>query len=238
MKLIFYSHSTYSIQINSFNILVDPFFTGNPIIENNSLFYNKNYINNINADYILVTHAHYDHISDVEYIAKRTGAIIISNYEISVFFNKKGINTIGINFGSRIKFDFGYLRYVYANHSSSFPNGIYGGNPGGFILQNGNYSIYIAGDTSLTQEMKIIPKYTFLNLAILPIGGMFTMDYLDALIASDFIKCDNILGVHYDTFPEIKIDHNNAKKTFYDKRKNLILLNIENILEIENILKK
>lgn len=232
MKLIFYSHSTYSIQINSFTILVDPFFTGNPIIENNYLIYKKNYIDHLKVDYILITHAHYDHISDVENIAKRTGAVVISNYEISVFFSKKGINTIGINFGSKIKFEFGYLRYVYANHSSSFPNGNYGGHPGGFIIQNANNSIYIAGDTSLTQEMKLIPKYTFLDLAILPIGGRFTMDYLDALLASDFIKCDKILGVHYDTYPEIIIDHNIAKKTFSDKKKQLILLNIENILEI------
>lgn len=232
MKLKFYSHSTYSIKINSLNILIDPFFTGNPVIENNYLISKKNYVNNIKVNYILITHAHYDHISDVEIIAKRTGAIVISNYEISVFFSNKGINTVGINFGSKIKFDFGYLRYVYANHSSSFKNGIYGGTAGGFIIQNENNSIYIAGDTSLTQEMKIIPKYTSLDLAILPIGGKFTMDYLDALIASDFIKCDNILGVHYDTYPDITINHDFAKKIFSDKKKELILLDIENDLYI------
>lgn len=225
MQLTFYSHSTYSLKIDKFTILVDPFFTGNPII-------NNNYINHIQADYIIITHAHYDHISDVESIAYRTGAIIIANYEISVVFAQKGIKTIGINFGSKMKFNFGYLRYVYANHSSSFPDGQYGGHPGGFILQNERQSIYIAGDTSLTQEMKLIPQYTTLDLAILPIGGRFTMDYFDALIASNYIQCNKILGVHYDTFPEITINHDLAQKIFNDNNKQLILLNQDNILNI------
>lgn len=225
MQLRFYSHSTYSIEINKMIILVDPFFTGNPMIH-------KNYINDMKADYILITHAHYDHISDVESIANRTQAIIIANYEIAGFFAKKGLNTIAINFGSKINFNFGDLRYVYANHSSSFPNGEYGGNPGGFIIQHDQQSIYLAGDTALTEEMKLIPKYTTLDLAILPIGGRFTMDYFDALIASNLIKCNKILGVHYDTFPEITINHNIAQKIFNDQNKELILLHQYNILNI------
>ena len=131
-----------------------------------------------------------------------------------------------------IFFDFGKVKYVNAVHSSSFPDGSYGGNPGGFIIESEHKNIYIAGDTALTMDMKLIPLRTKLDLAILPIGSNFTMDVEDAIIASDFIECDKILGVHYDTFGYIEINHNDAIRKFFDKGKDLMLLDIGESIEL------
>ncbi|WGH26965.1 MAG: metal-dependent hydrolase [Candidatus Bostrichicola ureolyticus] len=220
MIITYYSHSTFSISFENTIILVDPFFTDNP------LFINKlDILSNIKADYILITHAHYDHVSDVENIAIRTKALIISNYEIANYYSNKGLKTYGLNYGSFINFNFGKIKYVWASHSSTFKDNTYGGNPGGFILKTKKENIYLAGDTSLTNEMKLIPLFVNLDLALLPIGGHFTMDIIEAEIAANFINCNKIIGIHYDTFNLIKINHENAKKFFLKKHKKLILLN-------------
>ena len=122
-----------------------------------------------------------------------------------------------MNHGGSWKFDFGTVKFVNAIHSSSFPDGSYGGNPGGFVIEGEHKNIYIAGDTALTMDMKLIPLRTKLDLAILPIGNNFTMDIDDAIIASDFVECDKILGYHYDTFGFIKINHEQSIKKFFDK---------------------
>lgn len=225
MRITFYSHSTIYIEIDSINILVDPFFSGNPIIDSNIRY-------KLNPHYILITHAHYDHISDIEDIAKKTSAVLVSNYEIANYFYKKGLETISINYGSFINLKFGKLKYVYALHSSSFPDGSYGGNPGGFIINNKNKNIYISGDTALYGDMKIISKYINLDILILPIGGIFTMDYLEAIEASELLNCNKILGVHYDTYPSITINHSIVKNSFLEKKKDLILLKKEEYIEI------
>jgi L-ascorbate metabolism protein UlaG (beta-lactamase superfamily) len=124
------------------------------------------------------------------------------------------------------------LKYVNAIHSSSFPDGTYGGNPGGFVIEGERKNIYIAGDTALTMDMKLIPMRTKLDLAILPIGNNFTMDIEDAIIASDFVECDKILGYHYDTFGYIEINKEKAIKKFFDKGKDLMLLNIGDGIEL------
>lgn len=183
-------------------------------------------INSLKADYILITHAHQDHILDVESIAKRTNAKIISNYEIVNHFGNLGIEGHPINHGGSWQFDFGNVTYTNAIHTSSFPDGTYGGNPGGFIIESGKENIYIAGDTALTMDMKLIPMQTKLDLAILPIGDNFTMGVESAIIASDFVECNRILGYHYDTFGYIEIDHKKSIKSFQDKDKDLILLEI------------
>ena len=137
-----------------------------------------------------------------------------------------------MNHGGSWNFDFGKVKYVVAHHSSSFPDGTYGGNQGGFVIEGEHKNIYIAGDTAVTFDMKLIPMRIKLDLAILPIGSNFTMDVEDAIIASDFLECDKILGYHYDTFGYIKIDHNDAKKKFYDRGKDLMLLEIGETLEL------
>ena len=225
MKITFYGHASLGIEVGGKNIIVDPFITGNP-------FASSIDINSLKADYILLTHAHGDHVLDVEAIANRTQATIVSNAEIASYYAKLGFQAHPMNHGGSWNFDFGKVKYVNAVHSSSFPDGSNGGNPGGFVIEGEHKNIYIAGDTALTMDMKLIPLRTKLDLAILPIGNNFTMDIEDAIIASDFLECDKILGYHFDTFGYIEIDHEESIKKFFDKGKDLMLLQIGESIEL------
>lgn len=225
MKITFLGHASLQIKIGKSTILIDPFISGNPKAQAID-------VSTIEAEYILVTHAHQDHILDVETIAKRTGAKVVSNYEIVMYYQNLGIEGHPMNHGGSWNFDFGKVKYVSAIHTSSFPDGAYGGQPGGFIIEGEHKTIYIAGDTALTYDMKLIPLSIQLDLAILPIGDNFTMGIEDAIIASDFIECDKILGYHFDTFSYIEIDHEAAKRKFFEKDKDLMLLEIGESLEL------
>lgn len=226
MKITFYGQNSLGIEIAGKHILVDPFITGNKLAKD------KINIEDLKADYILLTHAHQDHTLDAEKIAKNTGATIVSNYEITNHYEEKGIEVHGMNHGGNWQFEFGKVKYVVAHHTSSFPDGSYGGQPGGFVIEGEHKNIYIAGDTALTLDMKLIPMQTKLDLAILPIGDNFTMGVDDAIICSDFVQCDKVLGVHYDTFEAIEINHEEAKKKFYDAGKDLMLLEIGESIEL------
>jgi len=217
MKITYLGHASLAIEVAGKNIIVDPFISANELAKDIKL-------DQLKADYILLTHAHQDHILDVETIAKRTKAKIVSNFEIVTYYGNKGFEGHPMNHGGSWQFDFGKLTYVNAIHTSSFPDGSYGGQPGGFILQTDEGNIYIAGDTALTMDMKLIPLQAKLDLAVLPIGDNFTMGIESAVIASDFIQCNRILGYHYDTFGYIVIDHKKAKQAFKEKGKELILL--------------
>lgn len=225
MKITFLGHATLKIEVDNIHILVDPFITENQKASHID-------INDLKADYILVTHAHNDHILDVEAIAKRTNAVVISNFEIVNYFEKLGIEGHPMNHGGQWDFEFGNVKYVNAIHTSSFPDGSYGGQPGGFIIEGEHKTVYIAGDTALTMDMKLIPLQTKLDLAILPIGDNFTMGIDDAILASDFVACDKVLGYHFDTFGYIEINHEEAKRKFFDKNKDLMLLEIGESIEL------
>ncbi len=226
MKITFYGQNALGIETEGTHLVVDPFITGNDLAKD------KIDINKIKADYILLTHAHQDHILDAEAIAKNTGATIISNFEIANHYEEKGFEVHPMNHGGKWEFDFGTLRYVNAIHTSSFPDGSYGGQPGGFVIEAKKKNIYIAGDTALTMDMKLIPMRTKLDLAVLPIGDNFTMGVDDAIIASDYIECNRILGCHYDTFGFIEIDHKLAKDKFEMKNKELLLPEIGQSIEV------
>jgi len=225
MKITFLGHASLQILIGETYILVDPFITGNPKAAHIEM-------DSLKADYILVTHAHFDHTKDVETIAKRTNAIIVSNFEIVSHYQGLGIEGHPMNHGGNWEFDFGKVKYVNAVHTSSFQDGTYGGQPGGFVIEGEHKNIYIAGDTALTYDMKLIPMQTKLDLAILPIGDNFTMGIEDAIIASDFVECDKILGYHFDTFGYIEINHDDAKRRFFEKDKDLMLLEIGESIEL------
>ncbi|MFT7330477.1 MAG: L-ascorbate metabolism protein UlaG (beta-lactamase superfamily) [Roseivirga sp.] len=219
MKITFLGHATLQIEVDDKIIIVDPFISGNELAKDID-------INSLKADYILITHAHQDHILDVETIAKNTGAIIVSNYEIVMYYGAKGIKGHPMNHGGSWNFDFGRVTYTNAVHTSSFPDGSYGGNPGGFIIETKEKNIYIAGDTALTMDMKLIPMQCKIDLAVLPIGDNFTMGIESAIIASNFVECNSILGYHFDTFGYIKIDHKDAIRKFNNVGKQLSLLEI------------
>lgn len=216
MKYTYYGQSCFLLEADGKKFLFDPFITHNPLAKEID-------ISKIEADYILVSHGHQDHIADLVTIANNTGAQVIAMVEVASWISKQGVKNItDINFGKSV-FDFGTLRTVWAVHSSSNPDESYGGNPAGFVLQLEEKTIYFAGDTALTLEMKLLAELYQLDYAILPIGGHYTMDVADAVVASKFIACDKIIGVHYDTFPPIKIDTEEAKQAFEKENKTLLL---------------
>jgi L-ascorbate metabolism protein UlaG (beta-lactamase superfamily) len=220
MKITYYGHSCFHVEINGKNLLLDPFITDNPLAKHID-------VNSITADYILISHGHGDHIADAKPIARRTGATVISNYEIITWLEKQGVEkSHPMNHGGSWVFDFGKVKFVNAVHSSSLPDGSYGGNPGGFLIESSEGNFYYAGDTALTYDMKLIGDYKKINIAFLPIGNNYTMGVDNALIASDFIRCDTIIGMHYDTFSHIKINHEEAKNKFTVAGKDLVLMKI------------
>ena len=226
MKITYLGHASFSIEAHGKTLIIDPYITANELAKNID-------IKKLEADYILLTHAHGDHILDVEVIAKNTGAKIVSNFEIVNYFGGKGVDGHPMNHGGSWQFEFGKLHMVNAIHTSSFPDGTYGGNPAGFVVETSHHKIYIAGDTALTYDMKLIPKVIGeLDLAILPIGDNFTMGIDSAIVASDFIACNKILGCHFDTFGYIKIDHKKAISKFAKHKKELILLEIGDNLKL------
>jgi len=227
MQLTYYGHSTFSVTISGKTLLFDPFITyndlANTIVE----------VDKLPADYILVSHGHQDHIADCVRIADRTGAKVICNWEIHEWLNKQGIvNTHPMNTGG--KWDFGEfeVKCVTAHHSSGLPDGSYGGNPMGFIIFSKEGNFYFAGDTALTLDMQLIPRWAKLNFAVLPIGDNFTMDVQDAIACAEMIGCDNIVGVHYDTFGYIRIDHQQAVRAFSDAGASLRLVPIGETIEL------
>lgn len=231
MKVTYLGHACVNIQIEGAHLLVDPFISANPLAGHID-------INSIEATYILLTHAHADHILDAEAIAKRTGASLITNPEILDHYRKLGLDGHDMNIGGSHRFLDGKvkIKMVKAVHSSSFPDGSYGGNPAGFLINYKDQTIYISGDTALTMDMKIIPHQYKVDLAILPIGNNYTMGIRDALTAAKFVETNNVLGVHYDTFDVIKIDKEASKRKFSDAHKRLHLLEIGNSLEVDDLI--
>lgn len=208
MQLTYYGHSCFAVAIAGKSILFDPFISGNELAKDIK-------VEEIKADYILLSHGHSDHIADCVQIALNKGSKVVCNWEIHEWLNKKGIsNTHPLNTGGSWNFESFRVKSVVAQHSSSLPDGSYGGNPMGFIVYSQEGTFYYSGDTALTLDMQLIPKWAKLNFAVLPIGDNFTMGYADAAVAAQIIGCRNIVGVHYDTFGYIKTDHAKAKKAF------------------------
>ena len=226
MKLTFYGHACAAVETKGKTLLFDPFIPPNEQASHID-------VEQIEPDYVLLTHAHGDHTADAESIAKRSESTIISNFEIATHYGNKGINSHPLAHGGKFGFDFGTVKYVNAIHTSSFPDGSYGGQPGGFVIWNDEGCFYHAGDTALTLDMQLIPQTCpALDFALLPIGDNFTMGYEDAVIAASFIKADKIIGIHFDTFGYIKIDQEAAKKAFADSGKELILLSIGESIDL------
>ncbi len=218
MKVTYYGHACFAAQVARKTLLFDPFITPNELAKGVD-------VNQVPADFILISHGHADHLADAAGIAKRTSATIISNYEITEWFGKQGLQrTHPLNHGGACRFDFGRVKFVSAIHSSSLPDGAYGGNPGGFVIESGEGNFYYSGDTALTMDMKLIGESTRLTFAALCLGDNFTMGIEDAIRAAEFVRCNDILGLHYDTFPPIKIDQPAAIEKFKAARKRLHLL--------------
>ena len=216
MKYTYFGQSSFLLETETHKFLFDPFISPNPLAKEIAM-------DKIEADYILVSHGHEDHVADLIEIAKQTKAKVIAIPEVIAWVNKHGVENVHpMNYG-KYNFDFGTVRMVWATHSSSLPDGSYGGNPAGFVLELEGKQIYFAGDTGLTIEMKLLAELYKLDYAILPIGGNYTMDTDDAIISANYINCNKIIGIHYNTFPVIEIDTQHAIESFKKANKTLLL---------------
>lgn len=226
MKFTYFGQSCFLLELGNHKLLFDPFITGNELASHIN-------IEEIKADFILVSHAHDDHTHDLVSLAKQTGAQVIANWEIYSCLLKQGVDNVHpMNFGT-FDFPFGTLTMMQAMHSSSFADGTYGGAAGGFIIASQHGNVYYSGDTSLFLDMQLVPFYAQLDCAILPIGGNFTMNVPQAIKASEFIQCNKVVGVHFDTFGYIKIDHQAAIDSFKQAGKTLILPQIGGTIDLK-----
>lgn len=227
MRLTYYGHSCFLLETQGKKVIFDPFISPNDLAKEVD-------VDAIECDHIILTHGHSDHVADVERIASNNPDVnIISNFEIVNHFGNKNIDGHGMNHGGKWAFDFGTLKMVNAVHSSSLPDGSYGGNPSGIVIWNDEGCIYHAGDTALTRDMELITMMCpALTVAILPIGDNFTMDYKDARVASDMVDCDNIIACHFDTFPPIKVNHKEVIDHFTESGKNIILPKVGQTIDL------
>ena len=227
MELTYFGHSCFLIESEGVKVLFDPFISPNPLAQDIDVM-------DIECDFVAITHAHVDHTADAEIILKHTGAKLIANWEIVEHYKSLGIdNCHAMNIGGKYKFDFGTLKMVHAVHSSSFPDGSYGGNPCGFIVYTKENTFYYAGDTALYYNMRQISDFGQVDFAVLPIGDNYTMGIGEAMMAADYVNTDKVIGVHYNTFPEITIDLEEAQLLAEGSQKELILLDIGEKLSIE-----
>jgi L-ascorbate metabolism protein UlaG (beta-lactamase superfamily) len=201
VAITFFGHSTFGINADGTKLIIDPFFKpNNPMATITA--------DDVAADYILLTHGHGDHVGDAIGLAKRTGATIIANFEIVGWCGAQGIENVHpLHIGGGYTFPFGRVKMTIAHHGSSLPDGANGGNPGGFLINfNDGTDVYIAGDTALTYDMKLIGESGGVDLAILPIGDNFTMGPDDAVMAAQFVQAKCVIPCHYNTWPYIEQD--------------------------------
>ncbi|QQY07585.1 MAG: metal-dependent hydrolase [Candidatus Xiphinematobacter sp.] len=227
MKITYYGHACFKVCMAGVELLFDPFISPNPLASDVQL-------DQVSADYILVSHGHEDHLADATYLACAGNVPIISNWEICNWFSRQGVcKTYAMNHGGTLILPFGMVKYVYAQHSSSLPDGSYGGNPGGFIVHSPTGAFYYSGDTALTTDMKCFGEDFRLNFSAFPIGDTLTMGYKDAARAASFTRVKDVLGLHYDTFPVIQIDQKMALHHFQQAGLRLHLPPIGTVLRLE-----
>ncbi len=198
LKLTWYGHAAIELETGGYSILVDPLITDNPTSPITA--------DQLKPDFILVSHGHDDHLGDTISIAKRTGALVISNHEISGWLTNQGVKTHAQHIGGGHEHPFGYLKFTQAWHGSGLPDGSCGGNPVGFLLTTKDgMKIYLAGDTGLFSDMRLIGEEG-IDLAALPIGDNFTMGPSDALLAVKLLTPRHVLPIHYNTWDLISQD--------------------------------
>ena len=221
MEITYLGHSCFLLDLGGTRVLFDPFITYNELAGSIDK-------EQIQVDFIMLSHGHEDHLADAEYFAQKDNAAIVATYEICEWYKAKGLeNLVHMNIGGKVHLPFGTVRMVHAAHSSVLPDGTYGGSPAGYVIESADKTIYFAGDTALTYEMKLIGElYQRVDVAFMPIGGCLTMDIYDALIAANWVNTRKIIGMHYDTWPNIEIDPIEAMEASRQAGKELTLVQI------------
>ena len=227
VTLRYHGHSCWEVENDGQRVLIDPFLTGNELADVGPEAFDK-------VDGIIVTHGHGDHIGDTADIAKRTGALIVSNFEISNFFAAKGLKTHPLHLGGGRQFPFGHVKLTIAHHGSSGPNGEYLGNPAGVVLTVGGKKIYHAGDTAIFLDMKLIGEmYGPLDVALLPVGDNFTMSIDDAVKATELLGAKMNTPMHYNTFPPIQADPKEFQKKVESKGRKAVVIAPGEVYEVD-----
>lgn len=219
MDLKYIGHSAFEIKLKENSIMVDPYVSINP----------KYDWHDSNITDIFLTHAHGDHLGQAIEIAKEKDATITAIVELAHYCKEQGCKVKAVNFGGWLNYDWGRVVFVPAFHTSSLPDGRYAGEPAGIIFDVENVRIYHAGDTALTTEMKTIKELYRPNIALLPIGGHYTMDVEHAAVAADWIGAQTVIPMHYNTFPEIQTDLEKFMKLVQINNSNCVILNPENV---------
>jgi len=216
MKVTYYGHSCFGIELEGMKIIFDPFITPNELAKSID-------VNSIKADFVFLSHGHADHVADAETIARNNDATIVAVYEIATYYSSKNLKYHPMNIGG--SWDFGHfqVKAVNAVHSSVLPDGTYAGNPMGFVLSANGKNYYYSGDTALHMDMQLIGEEFNIDAAFLCMGDNFTMGVKDAVRTAQFVKTKRVVAMHFDTFPFIKIDHDKAVSMFKEKQTELII---------------
>lgn len=218
MKLTFYGHACVGVEVAGTHLLFDPYISENEAARHID-------VATVPADYIFISHGHQDHIADAPAIAKRTNATVVGTFEVTQWLTRAGVKRVyPMNIGGAATFNFGRVRLVPAAHSSSMPDGSYGGNPVSFVIETPQAAFFVSGDTGLTAEMELVGRLVPLKFAALCMGGTYTMDVDDALLAAKMLRVDTVVAIHYDTVPLLGIDHDMAMAKFAAASVRLILL--------------
>jgi L-ascorbate metabolism protein UlaG (beta-lactamase superfamily) len=197
MDIRFLGHAAFALEHDGKTVLIDPFLTGNPKAAASA--------DEVAADAILLTHGHGDHYGDTVAIAKRTGATVVAITEIAGEIAEEGVETIDTNLGGTAELDWGTVRLVPALHTSTTPNGTVSV-PAGLVVEIGDKRIYHLGDTALFSDLALPGRRGHIDVALMCIGGHYTMDRFDAVVAAEFVGADQVIPCHYDTFPPVETD--------------------------------
>ena len=200
MEIKFHGQSCFELNEGGASVLTDPFLKpNNPVAVASA--------EEVDPTHILISHGHADHIADAVAVAKRTGAPLVAVVELAAWFEGQGVeNVSNPNFGGTVSFDWGWVKLVPAWHTNTTPDGTACGPPAGLLINIGGKTIYFAGDTCLFGDMKLIAERNPVDIFLVPIGGHFTMDRHDAIVACEFVGAETVIPMHYDTFPPIETD--------------------------------